>query len=231
MMTANVFRRTFFIRYGDATGTAFTVEQDKRQYLVTAAHVCEGIKDGVTIFARRHDRWDEWPVKIVGMGGHGMLEADVAVFALPHQISPSFPMPATSQGIVWGQEVFFLGYPYGLHTTLDVNNGYPLAMIKRGLMSGSRGDKSGGETFLLDGHNNPGFSGGPVVFRPHNNASLDFQVLGVVSAYRTENVDVFFEGKPTGLTSPMNTGIVVCPSIKRVTDMISANPIGPEITT
>ena len=61
----------------------------------------------------------------------------MAVFALPRQISPSFPMPATSKGVAWGQEVFFLGYPYGLHTKGDVNDGYPLAIIKRGLMSGS----------------------------------------------------------------------------------------------
>jgi len=228
MITANVFRRTFFIRYGDATGTAFTIDQNGQQYLVTAAHVCGGIKDDDAIYISRLDLWEEWPVKIVGMGDREALEADVAVFALPRQISPAFPMPATSKGLMWGQDVFFLGFPYGLCTTNAPNDGYPLAIVKRGLMSGSRAEGHGFETFLLDGHNNPGFSGGPVVFRPLN--VQEFQVFGIVSGYQTENVDVLFEGKRTGLTSPTNTGIVVCPSIKRATDIIAANPIGPKIT-
>jgi hypothetical protein len=230
MITANVFQRIFLIRYGDALGTAFTIDQYGRQYLVTAAHVCAGVKDHETIYARRNDDWEKWPIKIVGIGGPGMLAADVAVFALPNQISPSLPMPATSAGIIWGQQVFFLGYPYGLHTTVDLNNGYPLAMIKGGLLSGSCGDKSGLEMFLLDGHNNPGFSGGPVVFRPNSDNASDFRVFGIVSGYRKENVAISSEGKPTGLLSAMNTGIVYCPSIKRATDFIEANSIGPEIT-
>ena len=44
MMTANVFRRTFFIRHRELTGTAFTIDQGGRQYLVTAAHICASMK-------------------------------------------------------------------------------------------------------------------------------------------------------------------------------------------
>jgi hypothetical protein len=48
---------------------------------------------------------------------------------------------------------------------LDVNDGYPLPLIKGALMSGSAGYGTGKpETFLLDGHNNPGFSGGLLSF-------------------------------------------------------------------
>jgi hypothetical protein len=96
-------------------------------------------------------------------------------------------------------------------------------------MSGSVGSKRNPEVFLLDGHNNPGFSGGPVVFRRANKIGEEFRVMAVVSAFRTEDVEVRFQGQPTGLTSATNTGIVVCPSIKQVTDMIAANPIGPDI--
>ena len=96
-------------------------------------------------------------------------------------------------------------------------------------MSGSVGSKGGPEVFLLDGHNNPGFSGGPVVFKPENKMGEKFRVMSVVSAFKTEDIDIKFQGKPTGLTSSTNTGIVVSPSIKQVVDIIAVNPIGPDI--
>ena len=95
-----------------------------------------------------------------------------------------------------------------------MNGGYPLPLVKGALTSGSIGEKGNPETFVLDGHNNPGFSGGPVVFRPANNPNGELRVMAIVSAYRTEDVDVMFQGEPTGLTHSTNTGIVVCPSIQ-----------------
>lgn len=137
--------------------------------------------------------------------------------------------PATSANLVWGQDVYFLGFPYGLHSSGDVNDGYPLPLVKRALMSGNIGEQPNPEVFLLDGHNNPGFSGGPVVFRPANNPNHEFRVMAVVSAFKTEDVEIKFQNEKTGLTSATNTGIVVCPSIKQVMDMIAANPNGANI--
>lgn len=228
MITANVFRRTFFIRYGQSTGTAFTIDHNGKQYLVTAHHVCTGITDGNTIAVHRHGKWIDWPVKVVGAGTSGNLEDDVIVFALDEQVSPSYPMPATSAGLVWGQDVYFLGFPYGIHTANAPNDGYPLPLIKRALMSGSTGQQL--ETFLLDGHNNPGFSGGPAVFRPVGSVNGEFCVFGIVSAFKSENIQITFQGNQTGLSSSANTGIVVCPAIKRAVDLIEANPIGPALT-
>lgn len=228
MITANVFRRTFFIKYGQSTGTAFTIDHGGKQYLVTARHVCPSIADGNTIAVYRHGQWLDWPVKVVGAGTPGNLEDDVIVLALDAQVSPSFSMPATSAGLVWGQDVYFLGFPYGLHTANAPNDGYPLPLIKRALMSGSVGQQV--ETFLLDGHNNPGFSGGPAVFRPVGSPNGEFRVFGIVSAFKSENIPITFQGNQTGLSSPANTGIVVCPAIKRAVDFIEANPIGPALS-
>lgn len=228
MITANVFRRTFFIKFGQSTGTAFTVDCDGRQYLITARHVVDGIANGATIGIRRHGQWHDKSVQVVGYGDPARLEEDVAVLALPDQISPSFQMEPTSSGLIWGQDVFFLGFPYGLATEKAPNEGYPLPLIKRALMSGTTNENL--EVFLLDGHNNPGFSGGPAVFKPATTNSNEFRVFGIVSAYRQEHTPITFQGKQTGLTSSTNTGIVICPSIKRATDFIEANPIGATIT-
>jgi hypothetical protein len=61
MITANVFRRTFFIKFGQFTGTAFTVDAENKQYLVTARHVCEAIKNGDSIGIFHKGAWEKSP--------------------------------------------------------------------------------------------------------------------------------------------------------------------------
>jgi len=230
MITKAVFQRTYFIKYGDSTGTAFTIDHEKKQYLVTARHVVSGIQNPDTIFVYHEQQWKNATITIVGLGVENDIATDVAVLALEIQISPSYDLVASSEDLVWGQEVFFLGFPYGLHTAVDVNDGYPLAIVKGARMAGSigRGGKKP-EIYLLDGFNNPGFSGGPVVFRPKANPEADFRVMGVVSGYQTEDVKITFQGEPTGLTSKANTGLIVCPSIKQVVELIAANPKGADV--
>lgn len=225
MITANVFQRTFFIKSGNSTGTAFSIDVDNRRYLVTASHVCADGENTTEIQIYHEATWKNLPVKVVGMGDPTRLDADIAVLAADTVIGAAHPLPASSEGLIWGQDVYFLGYPYGLHTLANVNGGFPLPLVKRALMSGSVGTEF--EVFLLDGHNNPGFSGGPVVFKP--SGSQQFSVMGVVSAYRTEEMPVTLNGQPTGLAGAANTGIIIAPSIKRATDMIESNPIGPTI--
>ena len=46
MITSNVIHRTFHIRYRNGTGTAFAIDRDGRQYLITARHLVEGVAAG-----------------------------------------------------------------------------------------------------------------------------------------------------------------------------------------
>lgn len=229
MITSNVLQRTFFIRVGEATGTAFTLDVDKRQYLVTARHVCP-TRAGKTSIDIYHDgAWKAVEVTVVGLGEANKIESDVAVLAPEHQLSLSHPLEPSTRDLVWGQDVFFVGFPFGLHTISPVNNGYPIPIIKGAVMSGVIKGEGGKEVFLLDGHNNPGFSGGPVVFTKLGAPNAEFRVMGVVSGYRTQQVDVTLSGKATGLVSATNTGIVLCPSIARTKDLIRANAIGAPV--
>jgi len=231
MITSNVFQRTFFIKFGDSTGTAFAIDIDNRQYLVTARHVIEGIGETGSVEVYHCDEWKKVATRTVGMGAAAEIASDIAVLAPAVRMAPPHPLEATSEGLVWGQSTYFLGFPYGLHTVADVTNGYPLPIVKGAIMSGTLAGAKPHEVYLLDGHNNPGFSGGPAVFRPAEKQGAALRVLGVVSAYKTEEVEVTMQGQQTGLASRANTGIVVCPSIKQATDMIEANPIGFELPT
>ena len=230
MITANVFRRTFFIKFGNSKGTAFAIDIENRQYLITARHVVEGVNDKDKIEIYHEKTWKPISIVVVGMGKAEKLDTDIAVLATDVKLAPSHPLPATADELVFGQRVYFLGFPFGLHTTTKISNGYPIPIVKGALMSGTEEDNgTRGVVFLLDGHNNPGFSGGPVVFKSAEKHELEFKVLGVVSGFRTENIPITFMGKKTELASKANTGIIVCPSIKQATEMIRANPIGFEL--
>ena len=153
--------------------------------------------------------------------GHGPPDIDVSVLATDRRLTPSeLPLEPSSEGIVYGQELFFLGFPYGtIGKYLFRPAGYPLPLVNRATLSLFHGD-----VYLLDGHNNPRFSGGPVVFVPPGRR--DFKVAGVISGFRAEEEPVLAGGQPTPLVYHYNTGTIVCQRIEHALVLIQANPIG-----
>ena len=84
--------------------------------------------------------------------------------------------------------------------------------------------KNNYEVLYLDGHNNPGFSGGPVVYKSPNNNR--FQICGVVSGYRIQEQPGFASGSPLNIYFRENTGIIISHGINSAIDIIHNNPIG-----
>ena len=99
MITANVIRRTFHIRYGGATGTAFAIDHGGKQYLVTARHVVPDITTGGTIDIFHDKQWKSIAVTVVGIGAG---EKDIAVLAGPIRLASPHPLEASSAGLVYG---------------------------------------------------------------------------------------------------------------------------------
>ena len=206
-----------------------------KQYLVTARHVVEGIESGNAIKIHHEREWKDLPVKVVGIG-KGKI--DVAVLACSVQLSPPLPLIASDKDMMLGQSASFLGFPFGWEGGGEqVNRGFPLPLVKAGIVSMlSIGDMP---TFYLDGHNNKGFSGGPVVFFPNGQRGNRLHVAGVVSHYPvpkshkswTPAVDRKGEpstnpgGEPIGYVQE-NSGIVGAIPIRYVVELIDANPIG-----
>ena len=84
-----------------------------------------------------------------------------------------------------------------------------------------------GEVFYLDGHNNPGFSGGPVVYIEP--PSREYRVAAVVSAYRAEPQPIYAGSVEMPLTYRYNTGIIVTHAINAALRLIRSNPIGCDL--
>jgi hypothetical protein len=80
------------------------------------------------------------------------------------------------------------------------------------------------KVLLLDGLNNPGFSGGPVVFK--NVYDNTFYVAAVISAYRFEIANAFHKNKEVDIQIRTNTGIIISHGIEGAIELIKANPIG-----
>jgi len=225
MITTNVYHRVFQLAVGDSTGTCFTVDIESKQYLVTARHLIHGWEPGQTLRIFHDNQWKEIGLSLVGRC-EGQI--DIAVLAAPMQLSPALPLPATAGGIVWGQDVYFLGFPYGWYGDIgEMNRNFPMPFVKKAILSCTYMADDGVQHFFLDGHNNPGFSGGPVVFKePSKN---EFKVASVISGYRYTNEPIFYGEEAVPLAYRYNTGIIVSYGIKHAVDLINKNPIGVPI--
>ncbi len=222
IVTMNILQRVFHISYGNGTGTCFAIDVDGKQYLVTARHIVPSIGDSdvVQIF---HD--GKWKVLSVRLVGHAPGEVDITVLAPAIQIS-SHPV-VINQGLYYSQDVFFLGFPYGFtHGHEGVLDNYPIPFIKKATVS-SMGDRKNDDAIYLDGHNNPGFSGGPVVHV--DTKTGDMVIAGVISGYVETQEPVYDAQSQAVLNYGYNTGIIRAYLVGYAIKLIRANPIGVEL--
>ena len=236
MITTNAIQRTFHIKRGDASGTAFAIDRASRQYLVTARHVVDGITSGETTAVFHENQWKNVTVDVVGIGKG---DVDVTVLSCPTQLAPTHPLEASFAGLTYGQTVYFLGFPFGWDGGAEnMNRDFPIPFVKTGIISALI---FGNPThFFIDGHGNKGFSGGPVVFVPNGQPQTELRVAGIVANYPTPlrepivdkrgNPIVDDHNEPAAFFSE-NPGFVVAMAISHATDLTDANPVGFQLPT
>ena len=210
-----VLQRVLCIRVGRNSGTAFLVEHDRKQYIVTARHVLGDIGAGLSEVLVRHDKqWKRAPISTVALGEG---KRDVAV--LSHVGGPLAVVgaqPDLDVSVVFGQPVRFLGFPFGWDGGgEEVANGYPLPYVKSGIVSAVIPPTGPDDvtTLYIDAHGNAGFSGGPLVYEPIEKQAA-FCIAGVI-------VDMVVDS-----STNTHAGFVRAVGIKEVVDMIQGNPIG-----
>ena len=218
VVPTNILQRVLNVRVGTSTGTAFTIEVDGRQYLITAKHVLESSSSLTQIDIFHNDAWVMLPCKRIALEPETV---DIAVLAFDQQITKILPIQVGIKGTYVSQEVFFVGFPYGLSIDgRELNAGFPLPFVKHGIVSafGKRG-----EPFIVDAINNLGFSGGPIV-RP--DSATNPTIIGVVSGYRWTPESVFIKDQRTELSIQANTGLLIAYDIDYAIEAIKKNPIG-----
>ena len=221
MIISDVLLRVFRVQYAGQQGTMFTVEQDGRQYLVSAKHIFECAQGNFEIELYHDNTWK--PIRVT-LTGHSN-SSDISVFAANQVLTtPELVAEASCADIYYGQDVYFLGFPYGLFGDFpEVNVGYPMPFVKKAILSmmSTKADNA----MYLDGINNIGFSGGPVAFVVNGNIK-HWRIAGVISGYVSAPEVVSDQGRDVGLRYSANTGLIKASPINDAVSLISDNPNG-----
>jgi len=268
-VTSNALFRTFMIETNFGRGTTFSIDVDNREYWITAKHMFTGIKTGPagafntkTVQANiltqigdgdeGHDlHWMTETFTVIDPG----KDIDIIVL-IPNHLLLDFPrdftLRAGTDGVSLGGDCEFLGFPYGggwktqIQETEhpDKKHWVWLPYIKHCTPSARLQEKGLG-IWVLDGINNEGFSGGPVLY-----ATGPKQVVfAVISGFHPEPLEVFPIPSPgenqTSSIPPSprlpgekskepkkeavnaNSGFILAFDIQPALKAIQGNPIGP----
>lgn len=256
--TTNILFKTFMIRTKTDAGTMFSINVDDREYWLTAKHILTGRKSGPAGEVKEKtvslqvlyplgdtEEWNTVQFTVMDPG----KDVDIVVLVPTSPLDePAFPsLKAASGNVGMGGECSFLGYPYASTWTATISGSggstaYKMPYIKHCYISGMITQPV--PMFVLDGINNPGFSGGPVLYDTGPNQV----VIGVISGYHTEPGEVHSIAVPTptasavpGTTGPsrtkkenvvdLNSGIILAYMLDPAVDAIKKNPIGRPFET
>lgn len=240
--TTNTLSRVMMVQSKYFAGTIFSIDVDKREYWITAKHILTGAKHppfgsiadkSVTLRilnpGGQGKQWVSEPFSVINSGE----DIDIVVLAAPQPLLKD-PLPSVatgSRGVLLGGDCEFLGYPSGVggawRGIFENGKSQWMPFIKHCTVSAeSLADK---RIWFLDGINNEGFSGGPVIFL----TGPQQKILGVVSGYYTEPSEVIADvpvpphpKEPKEIVN-VNSGFFAAFDISYAIDAIQKNPIGP----
>lgn len=216
MVQSEIYNRVFRICFGNGAGTAFTMEHQGEQFLVTAKHLFKnaGFPSSASIRLVIGKDYQSYEVDIRYPANPNV---DIAVMKLKTKsfLTPVYQNSYSTEGLVYGQDVYFVGFPYEYDTILGLIPGgnAPIPFVKKACVSAIL--QNGMGTILLDGINNPGFSGSPVCFKKIGSTEKTMSILGVISSYRFDKQPIYDQnGTQTSFYVKENTGIIVVTDIK-----------------
>ena len=219
MVNKDIIQSVYRIKYGNDNGTCFQISVSGQQYLVSAKHILNGKKNNDNIeFEIFHD--NSWKTHEGKLLLHDNDNIDIAVIDL---VEKSFyretNIELTHSGELFtSQECFFLGFPYNLYSDLPkANDNLPVPFIKKAIFSLFTGEESNEKIMYLDGHNNPGFSGGPVVAEIIGKNIT--KICSVVSSYIMQSNKL----ENTTLLYGENSGIIVTYASVHIMEIINSN--------
>jgi hypothetical protein len=268
-VTNNALFRTMMIETNFGRGTSFSIDVDNREYWITAKHMFTGIKTGPAgVFTTNtvqanilsqvgdgdegHDlHWMTETFTVIDPG----KDIDILVLVPKHLLlgfPRDFNLKSGIEGVGIGADCEFLGFPYGGGWKVqwtdsklpDKKTWMWLPYVKHCTVSARVQDKGLG-IFVLDGINNEGFSGGPVLYATGPNQ----KVFAVISGFHQEPLEVLpapppGENKSSSIPpSPKlpgnepkeqkkeivnaNSGFILAFDIEPAIKAIQGNPIGP----
>jgi hypothetical protein len=119
------------------------------------------------------------------------------------------------------QDIYFLGFPYGLRCDVGAANAdFPIPLVRKGCLA--KIPTPDQDFMIIDGHNNAGFSGGPVIF------SMDGKigVAGVISSNRWQQEQLNLPGQPAPVKVWADAGLITAYAIEHALGVIKSSAQG-----
>lgn len=221
---AEILQRTICIKVGAEMGTAFAVDYQSKLYLITAKHLVGGLPlQNATIQIWKAGQWNDYhTIKTIFPASS---DVDIAIFETDEKVMTPYTVSVIDDigGPTMGQQVWFLGYPYGISSHFQ--GGLIAPFIKRGTMSAVDATNPKAVVLYIDGFNNPGFSGGPIVYWDFSKHK--YEIVGVVQGYREDSAKTLINGRQVDTQFLVNTGILVGYSISPAMKAIEDNAKNP----
>jgi hypothetical protein len=242
--TMNVLGRVLMVESQYGRGSIFSIDEEKREYWITAKHILTGAEHppygavtakSVSLRILDPSATEEKWLPITFSVIDTEKDVDIVVLA-PSSLILETPIPSApsdSSGALLGGDCEFLGFPFGggWRAEFDTGKSFWMPYVKHCTVSAMT--HSPLRVWILDGINNLGFSGGPVIFR----TGADQRIMAVVSGFVTEPADVissaFKAAKAVETqarrkeTVNLNSGFIIAYDIAYAIDAIHKNPIGP----
>lgn len=215
---SEMLSRTLYIRTATELGTAFKIDYKGKLYLITARHMVTGLPiDNPTIKVRQGDEWFDLHLQKILFPTSP--NADIAIFKSGEDVAQPFNVKVIGDddSVTFGQQVWFLGFPLleGLESRATK---FEAPFIKRGTMSAIVSTDPNAVVMFIDGFNNKGFSGGPVIywdFKEHQ-----YRILAVVSGYKNAQAEAVINGQKVDTNILVNSGILISYSIEHAMEAI-----------
>ena len=110
MVTTDVIGRVYFLRIKDNFATGFFIDVNGQQYLITAKHFAINFCHENPMLLFFENSWNNFNAKLIS---HAEGDIDISVFRFGEIIANTELILEPNQAIYYGQDVYFLGFPYG----------------------------------------------------------------------------------------------------------------------
>ena len=190
--TAEVINRVYPVmkqnNSKEILGTAFSIREKEKEFLITAYHVAEHAieknTNKVSLIIGTIPLGTRIYEKIIYIDE----ELDIIILEAPKWMHNEKLHLTSTLEMTLGREVMWMGYPEGYHGGLFINNTFitPIGIVAKGILGGFSTSQKGfhmpqnENRLIIEGRTSQGYSGGPVVLKNSKNIT---QVIGVINAF------------------------------------------------
>jgi S1-C subfamily serine protease len=209
-VTSNILFRIVRIQTPHQVGSGTIIELDDREFILTAAHVMEGVGPSSLI----NIQGNEWSVTWKIISKH--VRGDACLVAFGGKFNRNtFEMKYGSKNSILSMDAFVMGFPEGRVNYLDVKSEsgqrrmiFPF--LRKGIISAVLRQE-----FIVDCIIQKGFSGGPLFIMDGPNKLVP-RILGVISSGLTFSGDDYANDRRA---TTIRSGFTSCVSMDLVLEL------------